>query len=308
MYASSTTTTTTRLSSLDSSLLTEEGIQEILTTTNDLLKMKTSASFSSSASSISSASSSSSASIRVSTRPSTSLRATSKRIMIMAAEASAATPPSSSNKKNKRRVSKCIGECDHNEPYTHDFLHCKKCKLDVRRCDQPQCPCMGSGMLIATERTHIYRHQFPGESRAIKVQANKKAEFASRVMTRMIRSRPLSRQICFIAAPDGSGQIDTQELENYRDQRRQWLPETNQGVRHNFNAPIQRQIMNSSARPAPGSSASEIGDIVDSKKIQAFLSRLPFQMVGFPLDLPSQNSKDSGTSNMTTNQKRQRIL
>jgi hypothetical protein len=96
---------------------------------------------------------------------------------------------------NKRSLPRCIGECDHKEPYTHDFLHCSNCRLIVRPCDQPGCPCMGVAMLILTEKKLTYRHQFPDDSRATKVQTNKKTEFIFRVQSRMMRFKPLSLQM-----------------------------------------------------------------------------------------------------------------
>lgn len=88
-----------------------------------------------------------------------------------------------------RNVIKVIGSCEHDQPYSHDFLHCEKCKVQTIQCSIKDCPCRNAGVLLLTTESEsmkrTYRHQFIYDDKSVAIHLNKPKEAISRVSNRL---------------------------------------------------------------------------------------------------------------------------
>lgn len=107
-----------------------------------------------------------------------------------------------------RNVVKVIGACEHDQPYSHDFLHCSKCKIQKAQCSIRDCPCQGNGILFMTTESETmkrtYRHQFVFDDKSVAIHMNKPKEAISRISARLkvLENRSI-RKNKNVSNPDG---------------------------------------------------------------------------------------------------------
>ncbi len=108
-----------------------------------------------------------------------------------------------------RNVVKVIGACEHDQPYSHDFLHCSKCKIQKTQCTIRDCPCQGNGIVFMTTESETmkrtYRHQFVFDDKSVAIHMNKPKEATSRISARLkvLENRSI-RKNKNVSNPDGS--------------------------------------------------------------------------------------------------------
>lgn len=84
--------------------------------------------------------------------------------------------------KKAKIIGRCIGQCEDDDPYSHDYLGCKKCKITPVNCTILGCPCKGIGMLIPAETNkRLFSHQIPDHKRSIRVYTNRRKQAIERV-------------------------------------------------------------------------------------------------------------------------------
>ncbi len=84
--------------------------------------------------------------------------------------------------KKAKIIGRCIGQCEDDDPYSHDYLGCKKCNVTPIKCTILDCPCKGLGMLIPAETNkRLFSHQIPDHKRSIRVFTNRRKQAVERV-------------------------------------------------------------------------------------------------------------------------------
>lgn len=74
-------------------------------------------------------------------------------------------------------LSKVIGQCDTDDKYGHNYLNCKKCKVDKSlRCFINNCPCKGQGYLFSVkDDDKCFSHQLAGHLNSVRIYLNRPA-------------------------------------------------------------------------------------------------------------------------------------
>lgn len=83
---------------------------------------------------------------------------------------------------DKKEYIKCIGQCNLNDEYSHDFLGCTNCAVKPIKCYIKDCPCIGQGLLIPTNKNTVFSHQIRGDNKSIRIHSNRPAQVRERVL------------------------------------------------------------------------------------------------------------------------------